>query len=79
MLAEAAQRYGIVIRDRAGVVALYGEDPTPSGADTWSETYRRQGEPNRLLSRFPWRDLQVLTLDLEGPSAEGPSGEIAGG
>ena len=79
MVAEAAQRYGIVIRDRAGVVALYGEDPTPSGADTWSETYRRQGEPNRLLSRFPWRDLQVLTLDLEGPSAEGPSGEIAGG
>jgi hypothetical protein len=79
MVAEAAQRYGIVIRDRAGVVALYGEDPTPSGADTWSETYRSQGEPDRLLSRFPWRELQVLTLDLQGPSAEGRSSESAGG
>ncbi len=31
MMAEAAQRYGIVIRDRSGVVAFYGQDPTPTG------------------------------------------------
>ncbi len=72
MLATAAQRYGIVVRDVAGVVALYGQDPTPTGRDPWADAYQRQGEPNRLLASFPWQHLEVLTLELEPQSAVDP-------
>ena len=30
-MAVAAQRYGIVVRDGAGAVTFYAEDPTPTG------------------------------------------------
>jgi hypothetical protein len=68
MLAEAAQRYGIVLRDRAGAVVFYGEDPTPLGAD--NNPYRGpdgffEGKmPSELLARFPWSSLQVLRTDM---------------
>jgi hypothetical protein len=31
LMAEAAQRHGIVLRDQSGAVTFYGEDPTPTG------------------------------------------------
>jgi hypothetical protein len=66
MMAEAAQRYGIVVRDFAGVVAFEGQDPTPTGGDP----YRGPGgffggqQPNQALASFPWTHLQVLKMDL---------------
>ena len=41
-MAEAAQRYGIVIRDRAGVVAFYGEDPSPLATQSLSSDLRQE-------------------------------------
>ena len=32
-MAVAAQRYGIVVRDGAGAVTFYAEDPTPTGSN----------------------------------------------
>ncbi len=66
MMAEAAQRYGIVVRDRAGVVAFYGEDPASTGSNPYPKIFGNQF-PDRLLSKFPWRSLQVLKLDLRTP------------
>ena len=36
MMAEAAQRYGIVVRDRAANVAFYAQDPTPTGTEPYT-------------------------------------------
>ena len=61
MLAEAAQRYGIVLRDKSSIVTFYGEDPTPTNADPWRGVYRGQ-DLNSLIAQFPWDHLQVLKL-----------------
>ena len=66
MMAEAAQRYGIVVRDFAGVVAFAGQDPTPTGGDPYrgpSGFFAGQ-QPSQLLRSFPWAHLQVLKMDL---------------
>ena len=65
MMAEAAQRYGIVIRDRAGVVAFYGEDPSRLATNPYPAIFGKK-YPDQLLASFPWRSLQVLRLDLHG-------------
>jgi hypothetical protein len=63
MVAEAAQKYGIVLRDKAGSVAFYGEDPTPSGSDAFTRAFGG-AYPSKLLASFPWAHLQVLRTDL---------------
>lgn len=51
-IARAVQRYGFVIRDRAGAIALYGEN---TGAD-WNTTI----PGGKSLNGFPWDKLQML-------------------
>lgn len=60
MLARAAQRYGIVLRDKAGAVVFFGEDPRGRGADPWPGLI---GLPkNEIMDEFPWEELQLLEL-----------------
>lgn len=59
MLALAAQKYGIVVRDKAGAVAFYGQDPTPTGSNPWPAEFQDQW-PNQVLARFPWTHLEAL-------------------
>jgi hypothetical protein len=59
ILAEAAQRYGMVVRDKSANVALYGEDPTPTGTDPWPALFGGL-PPNKILQAFPWARLQAL-------------------
>ena len=61
MLALAAQRYGVVVRDTSGVVDFYGEDPTPTGTNPWNVIINNQ-PIWQLMSRFPWGHLQALQL-----------------
>jgi hypothetical protein len=67
-MAEAAQRYGIVVRDQTGPgngIAFFGEAPRGR-----ARPYSREGgffggmTPNELLAGFPWDDLQVLRMEL---------------
>jgi hypothetical protein len=63
LMAEAAQRYGIVVRDTAGIVSFIAEDPV----DRNFTVYRRLARglyPNKLLAMFPWSRLQVVKMDL---------------
>jgi hypothetical protein len=62
MIAEAAQRYGIIVRDQAGSVSLYGQDPTPTGTDPYVGSNGLFGgqSPDKLLQAFPWNQLQVV-------------------
>jgi hypothetical protein len=66
MMAEAAQRYGIIVRDRSSNVAFFGQDPTPTGANPYTAPggYFAGKYPSELLASFPWSDLQVLNMEL---------------
>jgi hypothetical protein len=66
MMAEAAQRYGIVVRDRAANVAFYGQDPIPTGTEPYTgiHGYFEGKSPAQLLESFPWSHLQLLKMEL---------------
>jgi hypothetical protein len=66
MLARAAQRYGIYVRDGSPVVTLYGQDPSTMTSDPWPKAL--SPSPSELLRAFPWERLQVLPMDLRGYS-----------
>ena len=62
MVALAAQRYGLIVRDQAGAVSLYVQQPAPGNPNPY---YGRGGlfdgeGPAELLHDFPWRDLEVV-------------------
>jgi hypothetical protein len=66
MIAEAAQRYGIVVRDRAKVAHFFAQDPSPTGANPYvgQGGYFEGKSPAQLLSQFPWSRLQLLAMEL---------------
>lgn len=70
MIAEAAQRYGIVITDYAPNISFYAQDPTPTGANPYAgpNGYFEGRNPRELLASFPWSHLQVLKLSLHSNS-----------
>jgi hypothetical protein len=74
MIARAAQRYGIYVRDKGGNVQFFAQDPTPTGLNVYTEPggYFQGMAPNRLLASFPWSSLRVLKLHLRrnGSSAQ---------
>jgi hypothetical protein len=57
--ALAVQRYGMVVRDGAGSVVFYAEDPTPTGSNPYPTIF---GTPwmDVALRNFPWTRLQVV-------------------
>ena len=59
MISEAAQRYGMVVRDTSGVVDFYAEDPTSTSIDPWPPLLGG-GYLWQLLSLFPWDHLEVV-------------------
>jgi hypothetical protein len=59
MLAYAAQKYGIVVRDMAGAVTFYGEDPLSMPTNPWPAAFGNH-YPNQVLALFPWSSLQAL-------------------
>ncbi|MFL5872023.1 MAG: hypothetical protein ACJ75T_00920 [Solirubrobacterales bacterium] len=63
MLAEAAQRYGLIVRDGSGSVSLYGEDPAPYGANPWPGLLGGL-MPWQFMPAFPWSHLQVMKMRL---------------
>jgi len=66
MIAEAAQRYGIFIRSSGGIVAFYGQDPTPTGIDPYPgpSGYFEGKSSVQALAGFPWSHLQLLKMSL---------------
>ena len=64
MLAQAAQTYGIVVRDKGGAVSFYGEDPkTIPGSNPWPAEFENT-YASTILARFPWSDLQTLQTQM---------------
>jgi hypothetical protein len=70
LIAQAAQRYGIFVINRARTVAFNAEDPTRTGTNPYRGPggYFEGMYPRELLSYFPWEHLQLLRMKLRGPS-----------
>jgi hypothetical protein len=63
MIAVAAQKYGMIVRDKSGSVTLYAEDTTAEGLPNpyyGSTGWFRGQSVNNLLAAFPWADLEAL-------------------
>ena len=67
MIAEAAQRYGIVIRDYSSIIAFDAQDPQPGQANPYAGPTGIYGGmfPSELLASFPWNHLQVVRMQLQ--------------
>lgn len=70
MIARAAQRYGFVVTDRSGAVAVVTESGTATqavtGTDPWHALLR--GTPDYLIMKnFPWQHLQALPKNYGRP------------
>jgi hypothetical protein len=71
MMARAAQKYGIVVRDQTHwAIGFWIENPTPTGTNPF---YNSNGSPsasgpysglwpNQIMSYFPWSSLEVLKM-----------------
>jgi hypothetical protein len=74
LIAEAAQRYGMFVRDGASVVKFIAQDPitAPKNPYMGLDGYFEGKYPGQLLASFPWEHLQLLKMDLH-PDDRGPS------
>jgi hypothetical protein len=66
-IAEAAQKYGIVVRGWAPQVTLYAQDPVSLGTEDpyiGIHGYSEGHAVEELLAGFPWSRLQLLKMDL---------------
>jgi hypothetical protein len=70
MIAEAAQRYGIFVRDGAANMSFYAQDPTPTGANPYAgpHGYFEGKGSSQPLDSFPWSHLQLLKMELHSES-----------
>jgi hypothetical protein len=64
MIAQAVQRYGLVVRDQTGQgISLLGEDTSRFRSNPYRRYFRGR-TPQELLANFPWERLQVLEMHL---------------
>jgi hypothetical protein len=67
IMARAAQRYGMIVRDQTHVaVGFFAQDPVHFKKDPY---YGRNGlfggqSPTQLLAKFPWQSLEVVRMRL---------------
>lgn len=73
MIAEAAQRYGIFIKDGAHNVTFDAQDPIPTGAEPYAgpNGYFEGKTPSQLLAAFPWSHLELLKMRLHSTKLMG--------
>jgi len=63
-MAVAAQRYGMIVRDKTNAATgFFAEDPTPTGVNPYVQLFGGQW-PVDLLAAFPWDHVQLLRMQL---------------
>ena len=69
MVAEAAQTYGFIVKDRSGAVAVATQDGRREEARTGSNPWRTLlgTEPYLAMKNFPWDKVQALPKDYGKP------------
>jgi hypothetical protein len=68
MIAKAAQRYGMIVRDQTGhAISLFAENDAQYGTTnpyTGTNGFFGGPYPNPVLQAFPWDRLELLKMDL---------------
>jgi hypothetical protein len=71
MVAKAAQKYGFIVTDRAGAVAITAESPSAVKADTgvnpWTSLMAGK-KSYEIFKNFPWDKMQALPMDYGKPA-----------
>jgi hypothetical protein len=69
MMAVAAQRYGIIVRDKTlHAIGFYAEDPSPLATNPYPRLFDGKS-PSELLQSFPWTHLQAVKSNLKSNTA----------
>jgi hypothetical protein len=79
-LARAAQRYGIIVRDRSSAVAFAAQHANSLPSNPYPALFGGRA-PYELLQSFPWEHLQLLRMDLRRVPGHTPpplSGVLSG-
>ncbi len=70
MIAKAAQKYGFIVTDKSGAVAVVAESGTPvkqfTGVNPW-ESILGKTASWAVMRNFPWERMQVLPQDYGKP------------
>lgn len=66
LLAEAAQRYGMIVQDGSQSTVVYAEDPSPMMREGWTNFIEAKygRHLSRAVAEFPWEDLEVVQMHL---------------
>lgn len=64
MIARAAQRYGMVVRDQTHHGTSLWVETAPAGSSSGFGTYLKGKTPSDVLAAFPWDRMQVLKMNL---------------
>jgi hypothetical protein len=66
LIAEAAQRYGIYVRDGSSVIQFFAQDPVTVAKNPYTghDGFFEGKYPNQLLASFPWGRLKLLKMEL---------------
>lgn len=67
-IATAIQRYGMIVADTAGAVALSAQDPTPLIEEGKPNPYNTlmSTDPDDVLDAIPWGELEVVSPSYHG-------------
>jgi hypothetical protein len=66
-MAEAAQRYGIIVNNQTGQgLCFWAEDPTRYGINYRTDLFDGM-YPTQYLRSFPWDHVQLLKMELHSP------------
>jgi hypothetical protein len=81
MIAQAAQRYGLIVRDYSPNLAFYAQDPTPTGSNPYAgpDGFFEGKSPRELLAGFPWEYLQLLKMKLHRSRSSAPAAATPAG
>jgi hypothetical protein len=67
MMAVAAQRYGMIVRDQTGhAISFFAENPLASGVNPYTTAGGFFGgpSPGAVINAFPWDHVQLVKMDL---------------
>jgi hypothetical protein len=70
-LAHAAQRYGIIVRDRSNAVAFAAQNANSLPWNPYPALFGGQS-PSELLRQFPWSRLQLVRMELRQMPGQQP-------
>ncbi|HEY8809733.1 MAG TPA: hypothetical protein VIM28_06895, partial [Solirubrobacterales bacterium] len=66
LIAEAAQRYGMIVQDGSQSTVVYAEDPSPMMREGWANFIEAKygRHLSSAIAEFPWEDLEVVQMHL---------------